>query len=230
MRLLFLAAALVAASISGMAMAEPETRQITVTGQGQVETEPDMAVITLGVTNQSREAAQAMAATSEAVADVLARLAAAGIAERDVQTRSLSLNPVWSNRGSSGSGKSEITGYVAGNAVMVRVRDLSRLGQILDASVSSGANDFNGLSFSVQDPEPMLKIARKRAVEDAMSKAVQLADAAGIKLGRVMSMSEQGGGGPRPMARQMAAAESVPIAAGEVSLATTVTMVFEIAQ
>lgn len=211
--------------------AQEQPRQIIVTGEGEVAATPDMATITLGVTNEAREAKEAMAATSAAVAQVLERLGAAGVAQKDVQTQRLSLNPVWSGRGTSGTYESKITGFSASNTVMVRVRDLEGLGTTLDAVISAGANEFNGLQFDVQEPRPLQDAARRAAVKDALAKAQLLADAAGVTLGPITSITEQGGGGPRPMMMQRAAmAEaSVPVAAGELSLSASVSVVFAIA-
>ena len=226
------AVAIIAIGVAAPVWAETAGRQISVTGEGRVDAQPDMATVSLGVTNEAAEAQDAMAQTSEAVARILKRLGDMGIETRDVQTQRLSLNPVWSNRSSSGSGRAEITGFSASNTVLVRVRDLDHLGSVLDSVISDGANDLNGLSFGVQKPDPLQDEARTRAVKDAMAKAQLLADAAGITLGPVVSISEHGGGGgPRPMMMEMAAARdaSVPVAAGEVSLAASVSMVFEIA-
>jgi len=203
-------------------------RQITVSGAGSVATAPDMATINLGVTHQTKDAGAAMAATTQATAKMLQRLADLGVNPRDMQTSSLSLNPVWSNRGSSASGNAQITGFVASNSVRVRLRDLGGLGRILDAVIVDGANDFKGLRFSVQDPDPLMDLARKKAVADAIAKAQLLTAAAGVTLGPVLSMTEHGGG--RPVMMEMAAGRSsdVPIAAGEVALNASVSMVFAI--
>ncbi|WP_425044088.1 SIMPL domain-containing protein [Primorskyibacter sp. S87] len=209
-----------------------DTRQITVTGRGVVEAVPDMATITLGVTHEDAEAATAMQMTADVVSQMLVALESKGVQPRDLQTQNLSLNPVWSNRSSSSDKQPQITGYAASNTVLVRVRDLEDLGEILDAVAQLGANNFNGLRFSVQEPESLVEEARKEAVVNAMAKAQTLADAAGVKLGPVMSISEQRTGGPRPMAAmdmEMRAA-SVPVAAGEVALSASVTMVFAIAE
>lgn len=203
--------------------------RISVTGLGQVEAPPDMATITLGVTQQAEQAADAMAATSRAVGGILERLDAMGLEPRDLQTRRLSLSPVWSNRSGSSGAPPAITGFVASNTVLVRVRALERLGGILDAVIAEGANDFNGLEFSLQDPEPIRDQARARAVEDGIRKARLLAQAAGVTLGPVLSISEQDGGRPAPMMMEMSArAADVPVAAGEVSMRATVSMVFAI--
>jgi len=223
------AAAFVSICATGPVRADEFQRQITVSGEGSVATTPDMATINLGVTHEAQEAGAAMAATSLATAKMLQRLADLGVEPRDMQTSSLSLNPVWSDRGSSASGKARITGFVASNSVQVRLRDLDGLGRIMDAVIADGANNFNGLRFSVQDPDPLMDLARKNAVADAIAKAQLLTGAAGVTLGPVLSMAEHGGA--RPMMMEMAAGRSsdVPIAAGEVTVSATVSMVFAIA-
>lgn len=206
-----------------------EMRQILVTGTGSVETVPDMAVITLGVTHENKQARAAMDEVSGTVAQMLKRLSDLGIEPRDVQTRQFSLNPVWNDRSGSYSGRGKISGFVASNAVMVRVRKLDDLGRILDAVIEDGANDFNGLQFTVQDPKPLLDTARKAAVADAMARAALLAEAAGVTLGPVRSITDQGGGGAEMFQMDMAARASAPVAAGEVTLSASMQMVFEIA-
>ncbi len=213
---------------SGPALAGEFQRQISVTGEGHVATVPDMATINLGVAHQAKEAGAAMAATSKATKKVLRRLTALGIAARDMQTSRLSLNPIRANRSSSISVTSKAAGFVAHNSVQVRVRDLGELGRIMDAVIGDGANDFSGLSFSVQQPEPLMDEARQKAVANAMARAQLLTSAAGVTLGPVLSMTEQGNG--RPMMMQMADARStgVPVAAGEVTISASVLMVFAI--
>jgi len=225
-------AALLAALIGAPAWAQEAPRQITVTGEGVVEVEPDMATITLGVTHEAEQAAAAMQATSEGVAAILARLAEMGVAPRDLQTRQLSLNPVWSQVKGDAEGRQYISGFVASNTVLVRVRDLSALGGILDAVIKDGANDFSGLQFGIQEPKPLEDAARKAAVAEAMARAKLLADAAGVTLGPVVSISDNGGGRMMPMAEmslRMAAAK-MPVAAGEVSINASVSMVFSVGE
>ncbi|WP_353344266.1 SIMPL domain-containing protein [Aquicoccus sp. SU-CL01552] len=227
-----LTAVLFCSLLSGTAWAEPVERRITVAGEGRIEAAPDMATITLGVTHEAKEARDAMQATSEAVAKVLERLAAMGIAPRDLQTRQLSLNPLWSDSSVSDRDRRRITGFVASNTVIVRVRDLAALGGVLDAVIEDGANDFNGLRFGLQDPAPLMDEARQRAVSDAMDRAKLLAGAAGVTLGPVLSIDEHGGGSVAPMAEmamRMSAA-GAPVAAGELTITANVAMVFAIAE
>ncbi|MDW3181271.1 SIMPL domain-containing protein [Roseobacter sp.] len=222
----FLAAVLSA----GMALAD-DARVITTTGIGTVETTPDMATLRLGVTHEDKEAAATMAATSEGVTAVLARLEAAGIAARDMQTDQLSLQPIWSDYNSNSRDARKITGFLATNMLTVRVRDLDTLGSVLDLVIGDGANSFNGLSFGLQEPKPSQDAARADAVKDAVDRAQQLAEAAGVTLGPIQSISEQGGFA-RPQMMEMAAARSaadVPIASGELTVSAQVNIVFAIA-
>ncbi len=203
---------------------------ITVTGEGIVAGIPDQALLTLGVTMRAETAAQAMAANSDAQAKVIARLLAAGVAERDIQTSNLSLNPDWRSR--DGSSAAEIMGFVADNQVTVRVRDLTILGAVLDAAIQDGANTLNGLSFGLSEPRPAMDKARVEAVADAKARATLLATAAGVTLGKIVTLSESGGYvQPAPMFKaDFAAAAPVPVQAGEVATTASVTIVYEIIQ
>jgi uncharacterized protein len=202
-------------------------RTITVTGEGVVETTPDQATISLGVTTNADTAVAALAANSEAVAKMMDQLKAAGVAPADLQTSNLSLNPNWSGYDSSSS--PTISGYVASNMLSVRVRDLEALGAILDAAVSDGANTMNGITFGLSEPNPVMNEARTRAVADATSRATVLATAAGASLGPIVSITEGGTfPGPAPMFR--AESSPVPIATGELAMTASVTVTFEIAE
>lgn len=208
--------------------AQAESARLVVIGEGRVDGRPDMATLTLGVTTQAVMAAPAMAANSSQLSAVLEQLRAAGIAERDLQTSGLSLNPIWDHSASGGA--PQIRGYVASNMLSVRIRELDVLGEVLDAAVRDGANSFNGLAFGLSDPAPAMDEARRRAVADARHKAGILAEAAGVTLGAVVSIAEGGGNQPAPMFRLEAsmADGAIPVAEGEVSLMAQVTMIFEI--
>ncbi|PTE20970.1 SIMPL domain-containing protein [Cereibacter changlensis] len=212
------------------AMAEAESPRITVTGTGSVDSRPDMATISLGVTTQGGTAAEAMGRNSEELARVLEKLRASGVEDRDLQTSGLSLNPNWTN--SNDGTAATISGYVASNQLTIRVRALDSLGGILDAAVKDGANTLNGVTFGLTDPKPVEDEARKRAVQDAAARAALLTTAAGVQLGQVLSITEGGGfEPPRPMYRMDAAeASAVPVAEGEVSTAASVTVVYAINQ
>lgn len=207
----------------------PETtpRQISVSGTGRVDLAPDMATVMIGVTHQDKEAGVAMQQTSDAVAAMLERLAGLGIEARDVQTAALTLNPVWRDNPAQ-QGQPMPWGFEASNVVNLRLRDIAALGTVLDALVSDGANRLDGVSFGLQDPEVSMDEARRRAVADAQRKATLYAEAAGVTLGQVISLTETGMATPRPQLMEMAAmrADSVPVAAGEVGITASVQMVF----
>ncbi len=226
---------LIASTAISMALAAAlhaeEMARITVTGEGHVDATPDMATISLGVTTQGDSAAAALAANSAELTRVLENLRAAGIEARDVQTSGLSLNPTWAY--DSNGNNPKITSYGASNQLNVRVRALDNLGGILDAAVRDGANTLNGLTFGVSQQDSMMDTARKLAVADAMRRAHLLTDAAGVGLGSLISITEDGGyNAPAPMFRMQAEAVGsapVPVAGGEVSVAANVTMVFALA-
>lgn len=210
------------------ASAQGKEAQITVTGEGRVEVAPDMAVVSLGVTTEAKTASEAMTGNSGQLAKVLENLKAAGIAERDLQTSGLSLSPNWNHSANNGP---TIQGYIASNQLTVRVRDLASLGTVLDAAIKDGVNTLNGVTFGVENQAPLMDEARKRAVADARHKADLYSLAAGVTLGAVISIAEGGGGGgPAPMFRmaEAMAAAPVPVAEGEISIAASVTVVWEL--
>jgi uncharacterized protein YggE len=187
-----------------------------------------MATLSLGVMREASTASEAMQAVSEATSSVLDEITDAGIEARDVQTSSLTLNPVWDH---GNSRPPSIRGYAASTMLSVRVRDLGELGLLLDAVVGDGANQMNGLSFGIADSEAIEHEARADAVRQARAKAETLATAAGINLGPIQSISEGGGGSaPAPLMRgAMLEASAMPIASGELDIRVGVTVVFGIA-
>ena len=201
---------------------------LTVTGTGSVETVPDLATVSLGVNTIGDTASAAMAANNDALAAVIARLKTAGVEDRDIQTSNLSLNPNWVT--SSLSNENEIKGYTATNMVTVRIRSLDNTGAVLDAAIADGANALNGLFFGLQNPRPHQDEARKLAVADAVAIATLLSQAAGTKLGPILSIHEGGAMEPMPgpMFRSMADAAAVPVEAGAVDVSASVTIVFQI--
>jgi uncharacterized protein YggE len=224
MRLLLIALML-AVPFGAMAQQVPT---ITVQGHGEIATVPDMATVSLGVVREGDSAGEAMASLAEATEAVLERMREESVAETDVQTGQLDLQPRW-ERAAEGS-VPRIQGYVARTTLSVRVRDLEALGALLDAVVSDGANELNGLGFDLQDPNDAEHAARRAAFEEAMARARTYADTAGLTVGPIIAISEGGGGGfdPRP-AFAMEQARAMPIAPGEVMQSVTVTLVVELA-
>ncbi|MBD8064062.1 SIMPL domain-containing protein [Devosia sp. PTR5] len=230
-RLTALVPALLLAGLSVPALAA----SITVQGEGEVTATPDTAIINSGVTTQADTARDALDANSKAMDELLAALKEAGIEKRDIQTSNFSVNPnyVYSdNRDENGySLPPRINGYQVSNTVTVRVRNLDDLGAILDKSVTVGANTINGISFSVADPSELLNDARREAVKDAREKAELYAEAAGVTLGDLESISESqnsSGAPPYPMYARAEAAAEVPVAAGEMSFSVTVNVEWDL--
>ena len=212
--------------------------RILVTGQGSSDIAADIAVLTLTVTRDEETARAALDANSAAMGDVLSAMKAEGIKERDLQTSGFSIQPRYfypPNKSSSNHQPPRIVGYTVRNSLTVRIRDISALGEILDTSVTLGVNEGGNIIFTNNDPSSAITQARVEAVKNAMAKAKTLADAAGVKVGKILEMSEQTQN-PRPM--QMARAErsmaksagSVPVATGENSYKVTVNMSFAIDQ
>ncbi|MDQ7261533.1 SIMPL domain-containing protein [Paracoccus sp. PS-1] len=201
--------------------------RLTVTGQGQATAQPDLATITLGVSTRAATAAEAMAQNAEQQAKVIEALKAEGIEARDIQTSGLNLSPVIDYQDGQ---PPKLTGYGAQNSVTVRVRDIGGLGAVLDKLVASGANEISGIGFSREDMAEAEDQARIEAVADARRRAEVMAEAAGMRLGRLISLSDvQMGGGPRPMMAmraEAAGAADTPIEAGELAVSANVTAVF----
>lgn len=221
-----------AVSTAAPALAAEAGRTITVTGQGTALAVPDMATISLGVVTEAPGAREAIDANSRAMAGVIDRLRSLGVEERDMQTSDFSVNPVYQRVQTPGA-EPTILGFTARNMLTLRVRELSRLGEVLDEVARDGANSFSGLSFGMQDPGASEDAAREAAMEDARDRALLYARAAGVELGPVQSISEVGfAQPPMPFARaEMAmASDAVPVAAGEMELSATVTVVYAIGE
>ena len=219
--------AMILSMTGAVAQAQSSTAQISVTGEGRVAVAPDMAHITLGVIQEAKTAAAAMDAMSIAMEAVMAQVTDAGIDPKDVQTGSLRLDQRYENYG---NGQREIIGYAAHADIQVRVFDLDTLGAVLDAAVRDGANQMNGLRFDVANSAPYLTQARQAAVADARAKADVYAAAAGVELGDLQRISEGGSSNrPSPMMAEASfdmATRSVPIAAGELTISASVSMVW----
>ncbi len=222
-----------ALSACGTAFAQetqPPTRTLNVTGSGKVFLSPDIAYISIGVHTEGENAAEAVSSNttqSKKVAQVLSGL---GIADKDIQTSNFSIYPQQEY-----DDKGQVTGtkYVVDNTVYVTIRDLSKIGNILDAVVSAGSNSISGIQFDVEDKVGALSEARKAAVADAQAQADELAKAAGVKLGPIQSINVYGGF-PVPVFEGkgggggVQAATEVPISPGQLTLTVEVNVIYEI--
>lgn len=201
---------------------------IVVVGSGEFSAKPDMAQIQVGVVTMAPSAANALAANNAAMEKLFKALADRGVAEKDLQTSNFNVAPQY-RHDPQGRQQPEIAGYQVSNQVSVKVRQLGNLGAVLDELVTKGANQVHGVSFGVAEPEGLLDVARRRAVEDARRKAELYAKAAGVKVGRVVRIDEQGTRvPPRVESFGMARAAAVPVAPGEQQFHASVTVTFEL--
>jgi uncharacterized protein YggE len=216
---------------------EDRARQpvISVSGEGEASIAPDMAVLQLSVVRDAKTAADALSANSAAMTEVLAAIKADGVAERDIQTSNFSIFPQYRHfEPKDGvSRPPEITGYEVTNALSVRVRDLKKLGGLIDRSVKLGVNQGGQITFTNDDPAAALADARKAAMKEALAKAHTLTEAAGVRLGKVMEINENSA---RPVAQPMMRmamakdAAPAPVSAGENSYTVTVNVTFALEQ
>jgi len=199
---------------------------ISVTGEASVSVPPDLAQVDGGVTSDGKTAREASDTNNAAMGKVLLALKGAGIDEKDYQTSRLSLQPQYApNR----SGPSPVVGYRASNRVTIRVRDITKVANVIDVLVGAGANEVGGINFMVSQASKLLDDAREKAVADARRKADIYAKAAGVTLGEPLSISEEGSSVPLyrgKMAAPMAAGAQV--AQGEETLSVTVSVTWAI--
>ena len=208
-------------------------RWVEVSGEGSVSAAPDFARVTLGVTTTERNAGEAMAANAKAANALVSLIKSEGVAPADIQTSELSISPMFSQPAPGQTSAPTITGYTVSNNVTVMVRDIPRLGALLDKAVGGGANSVYGIGFGHNNLSALLDKARPLAVADARRKAEIYASAGGARIGRLMVLTEEAGRQP-PVAFSRAyasdAAAPTPIEAGEDKLTVTVTARFELTQ
>ncbi|MGE3141944.1 MAG: SIMPL domain-containing protein [Hyphomonadaceae bacterium] len=203
---------------------------LSVSAEGKVTGRPDMATVTLGVQTEAPTAQAAFSANAQRMNALIAALRRAGVAERDIQTANVSVNPQYVYQENQ---PPRLTHYQASNTVNAKVRTLNRVGATLDAAVAAGGNTIQGVTFSYQEPEAVLDRARTAAMETARHRADLYARAAGMQVARIVSISEGGGYVPpipMPMMARMEAAQAAPtpVMPGEVDTTATLNVVFEL--
>jgi uncharacterized protein len=204
---------------------------LNLSAYGETRIAPDMASISLGVLTEGKTAAEALAANAQRMTAVMASLKKAAIADKDVQTSNLSVNPQYRYQENL---PPVLTGYQVSNQVTVTVRDLKRLGPAVDATVNAGANQVNGISFGITDAAAAENAAREAAVKALTARSELYARASGYRVLRLISLSEGGGYTPRPpMPMEMAMSAramkaDTPIAAGELSVRIDVAAMYEL--
>jgi uncharacterized protein YggE len=238
LRPLALAAALVLGACTPMSSTAQTTPYVATDGtllnvsaQGEAKRVPDIATISTGVVTRAADSNAAMRANAEQMAKVVEAIKAAGIPAKDVQTSGISLNPTY-QYGENQPPK--ITGYEAHNTVNVVVRDIPKLGKILDTLAETGANQINGPTFEVDKKDEALDEARRQAIEKAQARAEMYAKTLGMRVRRIVSINEGGSfGPPMPMVRGMTAmkaeaAADTSVSPGENTLSVNLDVVFEL--
>jgi uncharacterized protein len=202
---------------------------LSVSAQAHASRVPDVATISTGVVTQATDGNTAMRQNAEQMAKVMAAIKAAGIAERDIQTSGINLSPQYRYVENEAP---KITGFQASNTVNVKVRDIAKLGKVLDALAANGSNQINGPTFEIDQPEPVYDEARLAALGKAKARAETYAKALGLRVRRIVSISEGGGGGFQPMPMMRMSAKSAEmdtqVSPGETTLTVNLDVVFEL--
>ncbi len=194
-------------------------RSIAISASAQVAAEPDIAQIATGVLSEADTARDALTKNSAAMQKIIDGLKGAGIEPKDIQTVHFGINPRYTHAKDGTAPR--IVGYQVLNTMRITVRDVKRVGEVLDGVVTLGANQAGGISFEVSKAETLKDEARRQAMANALRRAKLFADAAGAEVGPVISISEEvHGPSPRPMpaGRMAMSAEAVPVEAGSKTL------------
>jgi uncharacterized protein YggE len=210
---------------------QPTDRTIAVNGTGNIYADPDVAYINIGVHTQNADPKLALSTNTTQAQAVINAIKATGVVEKDIQTSNFNIYPSIQY---GPNGETLDTLYMVDNTVYVTVRDLTKLGEMLETVVSSGANNINGITFDILDKNSLAAEARKAAVEDAQKQAQDIADAAGVQLGELMYVNVyysgttypqyegKGGGGG------YSSTVSVPVSAGKMVITAEVNMTYKI--
>lgn len=202
------------------------TPRIDVTASGKVYAAPDKATVQIGVNTQSKSVSEALKQNSQDTTAVIEQVKGLGVDAKDIQTSNFSISPTYDES------YTVVTGYQVSNTVMVTIRDLSQTGALLDGVVEAGANNITGLSFDIADPTELQAEARAQAIVNAKLKAEQMAEAAGVSLGEIISINESiSYGQPMyAMERGMVAADAmqVPVETGQQQISVDVSISYRI--
>jgi len=201
---------------------------LNISAQAQAHRVPDVATLSAGVVTQAADGNGAMRDNAVQMDKVMAAVKAAGIAERDIQTSGINLSPQYRYAENEAP---KIIGYQASNTVSLKVRDITRLGKVLDSLAAQGANQINGPSFEIDQPEPVYDEARLAALKKAQARAETYAKSLGLRVRRIVSISEGNGGGFAPMPMPMmarAAKADTAVSPGETTLSVNLDVVFEL--
>lgn len=223
--------AMTASAQTAPAVSTTDGTLLSVSAHAEARRAPDIATLSTGVVTQAADANSALRTNAEQMNKVVAAIKAAGIAERDIQTSGINLNPQYQYAENK---PPVITGYQASNNVNIIVRDIAKVGGILDALVAVGANQINGPTFDIEDKDSLQDQARRTALDKARARAEMYASALGMRVRRIVSVSEGGSFGPQPPMPMMAMAKmerggaDTSISPGENALSVNVDVVFEL--
>lgn len=225
---------LIATALSLSVLTPTFADTITIQGTGVVTTAPDIAYINLGVNSNAKTARTALDKNNKAMNNIIVAIKKAGIENRDIQTSNFSINPSYRNTKSNGN-QTEITSYNVYNTLNITIRDLDKLGPILDKVVTLGSNRVNNIQFSISNPQPLKDKARAVAAKDAKRRAQIYANALGINIGKIIEITENNSGSGiyndhATIMRKASLSASTPIEAGEQSVSASVTVTWEIKQ
>ncbi len=204
---------------------------LNISAQAEARRVPDIATLSAGVVTQAVDGNTAMRENAVQMDKVMKAIKAAGIAERDIQTSGINLSPQYRYADNEAP---KITGYQASNTVSLKVRDIAKLGKVLDSLAAQGANQINGPSFEIDKPEPVYDEARLAALEKAQARAQTYAKALGLQVRRIVSISEGSQGGFRPMPMMAMAGRSnkmemdTAVSPGETTVSVNLDVVFEL--
>jgi uncharacterized protein YggE len=201
---------------------------LSISAEGKVTGTPDLATLNLGVTTQARTAQAATQDNARQMTALIAALRRAGVAERDIQTSNISVNPQQQYHDNE---PPVITGYQASNTVTAKIRTIDNTGRVIDAVVAAGGNTINGVEFSYQNPDAQMDAARRDAVANARHRADLYAQALGMRVFRIIAVSEGGSYTPpmpAPMVRMAAAEASTPVQVGQLDTTATINVTFEL--
>jgi uncharacterized protein YggE len=221
-----IAIALIVYAAAAPAFAAVPEKRITVTGEATMAAMPDEAMIRVGVMSQGKTAREATDSNAKAMTAVINAIKSAGVADNDIQTARLALQPQFEQGKNGGN---HLTGFRASNDVNVRLHEIEKLPGLLDQAVSAGANEISGIQFVVSDASKRLDETRAAAVADARRKADIFAKAAGLTVGRAISITEDGASPAHPVPMMRATVAS-PVAPGEQTLRAAVTVTYELVQ
>jgi len=227
---MFVLLAVILSSCSAVGVNDKSLRTMSVSGRGEVYLIPDIAYINIGTRSEALDVATALADNNKQAKSISSVLSEKGIDPLDIQTTAFNVYP-YQNYGMDGQ-PMEMK-YVVENTVNVKVRDLNRLGEILDAVVRSGANQINGISFDIEDRKQAESEARRLAIQDATEKAQELSSLAGISLGEVQNISVYSNGNPQPVydakgGGYYAGISAAPISSGQMIISADANLVYSL--